>query len=296
MGEMPVVEQAMPLYYAIIFFLKDFPILANIFAVVLVSVQAIVLNNILEKHQVLSEKTKIPALIYTLLICCCPPLLALHPMLFANFFLILLLDRIFLTYRQDEILTKVYDAGLLIGIATMFYLPAIVFLPFYLISISMLRPFNPREWILSCAGFLTPLAFVMTSFYWTGELTDFFISIQISSLSTFTFDFSLIFPYLPLLLVLGFLSLISIKRYIEEMNNRVVKVAKMYAVFTWFFIFAVLSILMAPSMSVVFVSGVIIALTVFLSNFFVTFQRKIFSEFILLLLIATIIYSHIVPL
>ncbi len=295
-GTLAIAEQAMPLYYAVIILLTDFPVLANILAVILIVLQAFILNNIIEKHQVLSEKTKIPALIYTLLICSCPPLLVLNPILFANLFLILLLDRLFLTYRSDRVLTNVYDAGLLIGIAAMFYLPSIMFLPFYLISLSILRPFNAKEWILSFIGFLTPMAFVAANFYWTGELADFLGSLRISSLNVFTFESALVIPFLPLILMTFIISLIAAKSYIEEMNRRVVKVTKMYGVFTWFFVFAILSLLMAPSFSVVYFSIVFIALSVYLANFFVTFKKKKVAEFIFFLLLATIIYSHIVPL
>jgi len=295
-GTLPIVEQAMPLYYAVIILLSDLPVIANIVAVALIVLEALMLNNILEKHQVLSEKTKVPALIYTLLMCSCPPLLVLHPVLFANFFLILLLDRIFLTYRSDVVLTNVYDAGLLIGIATVFFLPSIMFLPFYIISLSILRPFNARECILSFIGFLTPMLFVVVNFYWTGELADFWRSMRISSLDTFTFELDWMILFLPLLLITFIISMIGARSYIEEMNSRVVKVTKMYLVFIWFFVFALLSLMMAPSLSAAYFSVVFIALAVYLANFFVSFRRKKLAEFILFLLIATILYSHIVPL
>jgi len=54
--------------------------------------------------------------------------------------------------------------------------------------------------------------------------------------------------------------------------------------------------MMAPSLSAAYFSVVFIALAVYFANFFVSFRRKKLAEFILFLLIATIIYSHIVPL
>jgi len=96
--------------------------------------------------------------------------------------------------------------------------------------------------------------------------------------------------------MLAFISLLGVKSYVEEMNNRVVKTTKMYGILTWFFIFALLSLLLAPSFRIVYFSIAIIGLSVYLANFFTTLKRRNLAEMIFLLLLAAIIYSHIVPL
>lgn len=63
----------------------------------------------------------------------------------------------------------IYDAGVFLGIAALFYPPFILAFPLLWISLIQLRTFNIREWIVPFTGLLTPVIYAAI-FYWWFEL------------------------------------------------------------------------------------------------------------------------------
>ena len=85
-----VVEaNGMPLYDLVVAVLGNLPIWAGpLIGFVLTFSQAIHLNLVLNKHEVLYKNSWLPALLYVVLIGILPPLLWFHPLLFVNSILI----------------------------------------------------------------------------------------------------------------------------------------------------------------------------------------------------------------
>jgi len=110
--------------------------------------QAIHLNLVLNKHDVHFKKSWLPALIYAMLAGLIPPFLSLHPALFATTFLIFALDMMFGFYKNREALSILFHTGFLLGLASLFYLPTVVLFVFFFLSLTILRPFSWREWVV----------------------------------------------------------------------------------------------------------------------------------------------------
>lgn len=288
-----VSENSMPFYNLFALLLGELSFVANCLAILLLVVQSIMLNNIVTKNQILSRNNYLPSLLYVVIMSSCPSLLNLHPVLFANFFLIIAIGRILIVYRQENIFSNVFDTAFLIGIASLFYFPAIALFPFIWIALSILRPFAWREWVIPLTGLIVPYFFVGVYFFWFDELGLFWhesIAAPIADRSnTIVINESFYFLIGISLMIL----FLSFRKLSKGLNTNTVRAKKLLTVLAWFSIFSLISVLMAPSYSINYFALTAIPLSVFATSYFLSTRNRLWTEVIFLLLIGAIVYVQI---
>jgi len=141
-----------------------------IIALVLIVFQAILINYIFVRHDVLYKMTYLPGFVYVILCSIFPEQMQLTPQLIANTFLLLMLLRIFYLYESANPLLLVLDAGVYIGIGFLFHYDIIFFTPFVLISVIIFTSFNIRFIMVALLGILLPVYFVAIYYYVTYQL------------------------------------------------------------------------------------------------------------------------------
>ena len=154
-----------------------------IIATVLIIGQAILLNYIIAKHDVLYKTTFLPGFIFLLFSSIFPEQSQLTPQLLSNTFLLFILTRLFYLYESNKPLFLVLDAGMYLGIGLLFNYDFVLYLPFILVSVIIFTSFNLRYIIVSILGALIPIYFVAVYFFATDKFET-FIQILISSLQT----------------------------------------------------------------------------------------------------------------
>ena len=140
--------------------------LHQLVATLLVMVQAGILNVILLRNGAYNENNYFPALFYVLAASAIPDAYALSPQLMSLTFILLSINNIF--RRIDNVVTDelFLYAGLYLGVAVLFYLPAIVY---FLVLISALLLFSSpasRRLLLFFYGMLMPLVVAFCYFIW----------------------------------------------------------------------------------------------------------------------------------
>jgi hypothetical protein len=133
--------------------------------VILVVTNAVLLNGILQKNDVMSDKTHFPAFFSLLFTLTFRELNVLSPALTASFFLLLVLNS-FLAYLKKEETTKMYQSGFYLGIATLFYLPTILFFLFLLASITLFTRSTGKAYLSLLLGLVFPWLCLSVFFYW----------------------------------------------------------------------------------------------------------------------------------
>jgi hypothetical protein len=128
----------------------------SIISFALITYQVLFFNRIISVHEVLYKPTNLPALMHLVSLSLLPSFLCFSPFLFINSLLLLAIHKTFQLYKADGALGLSFDACFIIAGITMLYSPCILFLLFFIISLSILRPFNWREWIVAAMGFITP--------------------------------------------------------------------------------------------------------------------------------------------
>lgn len=164
----------MPLYQLLIDGLLKLPMwFTAILSISLAIAQTLLLNHVLNKHEVLYKSSYLPGLLYAILLAFNKDVTMLHPVLCFNFIFIFILDKLLQLFKNPEPVASVFDCGLLIGISSLFYLPSIIYYLFFLVGIIVIRTFNAREFIISLIGFLLPFFFYATYLYWYDGLLPF---------------------------------------------------------------------------------------------------------------------------
>lgn len=157
---------------AIAAFVRNYPYLAIALSVIVLYLQALILNGIAENHRLVERNQLVTAAIYILMMSSQPQMAQPNIMLIVNFLLIVLLYKILNLYGKTEPLSDLFDTGLLAGLAAMLFYPALVFVPFVFLSLLTFRHYRWREWVVPVIGMITPWMFVAGYYFWFNELEN----------------------------------------------------------------------------------------------------------------------------
>ena len=136
----------------------------------IVFLQAIVLNFTINENNLLKSKTYVPALLYVVSASLFFDFYTLSPPMMATTFLILSLRYLFQQMKQQKRDSSVYMMGFYIGIAGLFYTPAILFIFLILFSVLLYSSSSMRSLLIAIIGFLFPLVTVGLYYYWNDAL------------------------------------------------------------------------------------------------------------------------------
>lgn len=148
------------LYTALAVFLKgQSAILTGILSLLLLYVQSLILTTTINEYRMTSKHTFLPGMAYLLLTSLFPEWTYLSAPLIAATLILWCFNRVFALYNASEAGGKVFNIGLIAGLASFFYFPAAAFLFCLLIGLVVLRPFRINEVLLLIMGLITPYYF-----------------------------------------------------------------------------------------------------------------------------------------
>ena len=227
-------------FYSGFSFLNTVPLLSELIAFLLVLAQSFYLNYLINKYDLRDSRERsnfLTALFGIFLLSVFPAFRTLLPQHFAGIFLLLMLDRIFDSYRKDSAFTHCFDAGLFASIASLFYFPAVIFFFLVWTGFVVLRAFNWREWVISFFGFIIPWLFVITYYFWF-DMLDGFFNQQIGSLfSASYFDFGKPENAVLILVFIGLLFFPAALNFVKLMSSGKIRTNKFLLLFAWFLFF-----------------------------------------------------------
>lgn len=121
----------------------------------LVLLGAWIFNSLFQRYDLIERKNQLPGLCYIIAWSWSPFLLQYAHLLVAQVFVLLMIRRLMSVYRQPNVLRELYDAGLFLGLAALFYAPAALYLLGCWATLGVLRSFNLREYLMPLTGLLT---------------------------------------------------------------------------------------------------------------------------------------------
>jgi hypothetical protein len=291
------VEVPMPLWKLISEIFSAFPSWLNfIFLFALISCEAIYLNLILNKHEVLYKNSYLPSLFFALTISCTPELIQFHPVHFVNLLMIKVLDRALVVYKRDDSVTAIFDCGFLSGIAALLYFPAVIFLPLLLTMIVLLRPFFIKEWIILLTGFFLPYFFLSTYFFWNHRLFDFwrnyfnfFESLKPEFFITHNSALITLFVFIVLLLLL------SLFRLRKNFRKNVIRTRSYQQVLFVYFLFGIAGLFLISGIHLIHFAFIVIPVSVFCAYYFLSGKKRLLLyEYALWIFIIIIVWNHMI--
>jgi len=265
------------------------PLLNVILSAVLAMVLALLIEMIIARYQFIRIRTRLPAILFVVIIGGFTGLHTLHPVYFAAIFLLLAIFRLFGIFEQSKAYTIVFDVGVLLGVGSLFYINMVVFLPAFIVGLLVLnRDTRWREFVLIIIGFLLPLIFAVSYFFSTGRLIPLLQIFQQSIMEPVNHFRSNI----PLQVYLGVLVVLTVMGSIvmaQQYDTKKVSSRKYFTVFFFVFLFSLGGFVFIPAASHEMLILTAIPVTYLISNFLVFMKSRFWSEFFFLLLLGIVI-------
>ncbi len=314
--EFPFDSYQMPFYELIthIISYSNLPLLPVIIAFILLLSQAFILIQLNVKYIFIEGRTYLPSIIFILISCSYVQLQRLHPVLFANLFFLLAINKIFGSYtkedsdmgvshyKKESFLSKYFDAAFLLSIGSLFYANMLFYMLIIWIGILILRQFNWREWLMTFLGFLIPYVLIMSYYYFTDNFSEFLKVIYglCAGLTTFSngeqamvFISNMSIPYYMFYSFLILLVIMSIFYFFIKYYRKRKSVRKYFKLFLWLLLLSIAIFFFVDSASIELLIILSIPVSYIISNYFVSMRSKLWGEILFTLLVGLLIYTQI---
>ena len=160
------------LYRQLIGFLESFHlplILYSLLTFALVFGQALLFNRIYNAQKMIAKPTYLPAMAFVLINSLFVEWNQFSAPLLINTFLIWIFYRMMTLYNEAKAGSAIFNIGLLLGIISLLYHPAIVFTLLVLFTLFIMRPFHIQEWVIALLGVTTPYYFLALILYFINQ-------------------------------------------------------------------------------------------------------------------------------
>ena len=271
----------MPLYGLLLDIAGFNPLFSVIVAFIIAGLVSFLLVTFNTNVFFISERNFLPALIYILLTGIFPAQHILNPVLPAAVFLIFGVQRIMYSYRVQGTAFSFFDAGMLISAGSLFYASFIWLGLLLIVGIAILRTVNIKEIIISVLGLATPVFVLYGFFYVTGKDMNALWDAVTYNLFTKDADFSFSGLNIAVLILSGFVILISLVQLLSAINAKKIKSRKTFVLLFWTLLIIAAEYFIFKSVSVEIFWLAAIPPTYFLSHYFVFSRKKIVPEIML---------------
>lgn len=285
------VKHAMPLYELVASWLIGFPALAALVSCLWVIGTAFLLNWIATENEVFTKQSYLPALFYVLLMGNNNAMLCFHPLIPANFFLLLGLHRMLISYRKDQGFSNAFDTGLLISISSLFYFPYVIFFPLIGVGFILLRPFNWREWFISFLGVMVPYLFAISGYFWRGTLDYLWYDKMFYPVIREKLQVVLPESFYFIMILGWFLLIVALGSVVMGIGSGPQKAKKSMTFMLWMFLFGALSVFLAPEISTKYFATLAIPASLIFSYYFLHMRKEWVGEIVFLLLAGGILFN-----
>ncbi len=240
-------------------------------------IQILYFNYVIYSREVFPERNYIPGALYALFLNISFDLGTLSPMLMANTFLLFAFGSIVKMLVRREVTTQVFEMGLYIGIATLFYLPASLFMAWAFLALLFYTGSTIRHHLLGAFGSLFPLLMVVLFFYMNNGVESLNRNLLTSVFQVKQYvlnDFSSLIASLLLPLgfgVMGFMRIFTTLRFVNY-QTRIQQVMALWFIVSVFTI--PLMEYLAPMQFVIFVPPA----AFFATHYFQSFKKKSWAD------------------
>ncbi len=218
----------------------------------------------------------------------------LHPIIYANIFVIKALERIFDSYNNEKSLSNFFDASFLISVSSFFYFNYIFLIVPAIITVVLIKPAPIREWILIIMGLISAYLFYLCLYFIINDsianITDYFVQSFVPLSKKLFLDKIAAYTSLAILVLLLLLGVLYTNKNMSMLNANV-------RVFYKILNLQIISILgmyfIIPSSNFELVLLLSFPLSFFVANFFSNLKSSKIGNIIFLIFISVMIFIHV---
>lgn len=182
----------------------------KILTIVLVLFQAIQINRLTSLNRLTSENSLFPGLFYVLFASFILEFIPMSAPLLANLFIISMIMEVFKQTRNIHLHIDMFNVGFWIGLASLFYLPYILYLIVGIAGVIYLRTYRWVDTIRALMGLLIPYFLLGTALFINDGLSSLYNLHLSNSLAFVDFSFNLVWKDYVTIAIFVFISLITI--------------------------------------------------------------------------------------
>ena len=275
------------------FFDNGMPYLARqIVSLLVILLGALFLNFLTIGQEITSKTNYLPSFFYILFAFSSSSGDSIEPILVANLFVLPSLYFLMNSYREEQALSEFFNAGLLMGLSSFFYIHYLYVFPICLVALIILRPFNWREWVVLVIGLLIPLYLYLSICYLTN--VDIAAQAELMKNALRYFQRPLISEYyMGFLLVLVLLFLFALLHYLSKGFGGKVKTKKTKYVLLWMLGFCLLIVFFEETTEIMLLPC-IVPLSIILGDYMAEIRLKIANTLMVLFMGGfVIVYFHL---
>jgi hypothetical protein len=289
---MPVPEVPAPLYAFIYNLIFDIPLVATLLGFVLVLAETYWLTRILSHHELVLKNSSLSALIFLVLMSFLPDQLTLNPINIVLGFMILILHHLLISYNKPEHLDRIFAAGFFTAIASMFYLPFILWFVFVIVSFLVFRAGNWRAWMAAFIGLITPFLYLAVWYFWQDEFL-----VKVLEYPKF-FSRILVFPnpfHADFWVLSGFTLLMAMWGIFLFRNGpqKTVEIRVKTNILLWTLVFTLLSFIFSRSMAIFHPALAIPALAMVITGTLVGLKKTRLAELIMVIYFLSVLMNNL---
>ncbi len=276
----------MPLYSLLTSPLEGFPLLSRIIAFTVVVLEAFLLVRINAKFVLIQQRNFLSALFFIIITGHSMELLQLNPVMIASLFMILVLWIDFSAYRDEPDSYRFFEAGLMLGLGSLFYAPLSYMLAFIWIACAVQRPFYWREYFFPLAGLLIPNTVMFAIYFLTGRDIPQLLEILRSNLylaqgwSGFEWTHWTFAGLLFLLILISSIFLLKVFQF------RKIYIRDYFMVLFWLFLCASAVFILFSNFNLGMTAVIAIPVSFILTNYFINAKKNFPNKLLLYTLLA----------
>lgn len=267
--------------------MSERPLIQVITSIFLVVAVAYLMQLVNDRYMFIRIKSKLPALLFVIIVGGFVPMHTLHPVYFGAIFMLLAVYRMFAIYETKRAYASTFDIGFLLGVGALFYLNLSVLLPAFIVGVALLgRETGWREFFTLLIGFILPFLFVLSYVVLTDRMEEMYNILQ-QNIFTPVNHFRSNIPLQVYLVTLLLFTITGSIGMFGQYDTKKISSRKYFIVFFWIFIFSLIGFTFLPVTSQEMLVITAIPVTYLIANLFVFMKSRFWSEllFILLLLI-----------
>lgn len=260
---------------------------------VVIWIQAILINALVARNRMASEINLFPGLFYILIVSALPVFQEFSPIHLANTFLILAVGQIYRVYKKNACTDHLFNSGLLIGIASLFYSPYIFFLLPMLLGLNSLRAFKLKEWLAVIIGSIVPIIWLLIYAFLNDNLENRW-DVWSGGIALFDIQWRSLQQYeLIGLVLIGGLVLTVVMNYNANIQKTIIEVRKKIDLLYLVLFFGLITAIFSESVSMVNLLMVTVPCGILLSFMFTRMSRATAELVHLFLLIGVLVYHYL---
>ena len=267
--------------------------LAGIAGFMLLVINALYFNHLVQKFELIGKPSYLPALIFLVFSTLTKEQLVISPVLIVELLLLIVLDLLLNSFHAQDALSVCFESGILIAIASLIYLPASPLLLFVVIAIGTMRSFAWKEFFGVLLGFLFPIIYLATYYFYTDQLRSIFLSCIRNPIiqNTHSYTIQSFQPYLEVGIFVLLSFMLSLGRG-RNSNQRSVQYRSSINTLRWLFVLGGAIIYVAPNLNFINFSIALLPLTIVVANYFAGARVIWLAEMMMYILISLIIFNR----